>query len=115
MTTGARKSLFYHSRHQNITRFRDVHPDAEVEIHPADAADLGIQNGEQVRVVSDLGELVLRAAVKHAAELRQGVVEIYHGWEDWRVNFLTHDDINDPISGFPLLKAVPVRIEKLDA
>jgi anaerobic selenocysteine-containing dehydrogenase len=114
MTTGARKSLFYHSRHQNIARFRDVHPDAEVEIHPADAAELGIVDGEQVRVVSDLGELVLRAAVKHAAELRQGVVEIYHGWEDWRVNFLTHDDINDPISGFPLLKAVPVRIEKFD-
>ena len=115
MTTGARKSLIYHSRHQNISRFRDVHPDAEMEIHPADAADLGIEDGEKVRVVSDMGELVIRAAVKHAAELRQGVVEIYHGWEDWRVNFLTHDDINDPISGFPLLKAVPVRIEKIDA
>ncbi len=115
MTTGARKSLIYHSRHQNISRFRDVHPDAEVEIHPADAAGLGIEDGDKVRVVSDMGELVIRAAVKHAAELRQGVVEIYHGWEDWRVNFLTHDDINDPISGFPLLKAVPVRIEKIDA
>ena len=115
MTTGARKSLIYHSRHQNIQRFRDVHPDAEVEINPADAADLGIADGDRVRVVSRVGELVIRAAVKHAAELRQGVVEIYHGWEDWRVNFLTPDDINDPISGFPLLKAVPVRIEKIDA
>jgi anaerobic selenocysteine-containing dehydrogenase len=115
MTTGARKSLIYHSRHQNISRFRDVHPDAEVEIHPADAAGLGIKDGDNVRVVSDMGELVIRAAVKHTAELRQGVVEIYHGWEDWRVNFLTHDDINDPISGFPLLKAVPVRIERIDA
>jgi anaerobic selenocysteine-containing dehydrogenase len=113
MTTGARKSLIYHSRHQNIQRFRDVHPHAEMEIHPADAADLGISDGERVRVVSRVGELVIRAAVKHAAELRQGVVEIYHGWEDWRVNFLTPDDINDPISGFPLLKAVPVRVEKI--
>jgi len=114
LTTGARKSLIYHSRHQNIKRFRDVHPDAEMEINPADAADLGIVDGDRVRVVSRVGELVIRAAVKHAAELRQGVVEIYHGWEDWRVNFLTPDDINDPISGFPLLKAVPVRIEKVD-
>jgi anaerobic selenocysteine-containing dehydrogenase len=115
MTTGARKSLIYHSRHQNIQRFRDVHPDAEMEINPADAAALGIADGDTVRVVSRVGELVIRAAVKHAAELRQGVVEIYHGWEDWRVNFLTPDDINDPISGFPLLKAVPVRIEKIEA
>ena len=115
MTTGARKSLIYQSRHQNIKRFRDVHPDAEMEINPADAAKLGIADGDTVRVVSRVGELVIRAAVKHAAELRQGVVEIYHGWEDWRVNFLTPDDINDPISGFPLLKAVPVRVEKIEA
>ena len=112
LTTGARKSLFYHSRHQNIPRFRNVHPEAEMEIHPADAADLGIVDGEEVRVISEIGELAIRVSVKHAAELRRGVVEIYHGWEDWRVNFLTYDRINDPISGFPLLKAVPVRIEK---
>ncbi len=114
LTTGARKSLFYHSRHQNIPRFRTVHTEAEMEIHPADAAGLGIEDGEKVRVVSEMGALVIRAAVKHHAELRQGVVEIYHGWEDSRVNFLTFDHINDPISGFPLLKAVPVRIEKID-
>jgi hypothetical protein len=38
---------------------------------------------------------------------------MYHGWEDWRINFTTFDAINDPISGFPLLKGVPVRIEKV--
>ncbi len=113
LTTGARKSLFYHSRHQNIPRFRNVHPEAEMEIHPDDAAELGIANGDKVRVVSEVGELVIRVAIKHPGELRRGVVEIYHGWEQWRVNLLTYDDINDPISGFPLLKAVPVRIEKL--
>ncbi len=113
MTTGARKSLFYHSRHQNIPRFRNVHPRAEMEIHPEDAATLGITDGETVKVVSEVGELMISAAIKHRSELRRGVVEIYHGWEEWRVNFLTYDDINDPISGFPLLKAVPVRIEKI--
>jgi len=113
MTTGARKSLFYHSRHQNIPRFRTVHPDAEVEIHPEDAAELGIADGDTVRVVSEVGSLEIRARIVHPAELREGVVEIYHGWEQWRVNFLTYDDINDPISGFPNLKSVPVRIEKI--
>ena len=115
LTTGARKSLFYHSRHQNIPRFRNVHPEAEMEIHPGDAARLQIKDREEVRVISEMGQLTIRASIKHPTELRRGVVEIYHGWEDWRVNFLTHDEINDPISGFPLLKAVPVRIEKLPA
>ncbi len=113
MTTGARKSLFYHSRNQNIPRFRHVHPEAEVEIHPEDAARLKIKDGEEVRVISEMGRLIIRASIKHHSELRRGIVEIYHGWEDWRVNFLTYDEINDPISGFPLLKAVPVRIEKI--
>jgi anaerobic selenocysteine-containing dehydrogenase len=114
LTSGARKSLFYHSRHQNIARFRNVHPEAEMEIHPDDAAELKIQDRELVRVVSTVGSLEIRAAVKHPSELRRGVVEIYHGWWDWRVNYLTYDDINDPISGFPLLKAVPVRVEKMN-
>lgn len=113
MTTGARKTLFYHSRHQNIERFRQVHIRAEVEIHPDDAAALGIENGEPVRIVSETGSLVIAAKVVHRAELRCGVVEVYHAWEDWRINFVTDDCINDPISGFPVLKAVPVRIEKL--
>jgi anaerobic selenocysteine-containing dehydrogenase len=113
LTTGARKSLFYHSRHQNIPRFRTVYPAAEVEIHPADAAKLGIQDNDLVRVTSAIGKIEIRAAVKHPSELRQGVIEIYHGWEEWRVNYLTYDNINDPISGFPLLKAVPVQVEKI--
>lgn len=113
LTTGARKSLFYHSRHQNIPRFRNIHPQAEMEIHPEDALALQIADGEEVRVVSEMGDLAICVSIRHPTELRRGVVEIYHGWEDWRVNFLTYDAINDPISGFPLLKAVPVRIEKI--
>jgi formate dehydrogenase (coenzyme F420) alpha subunit len=115
LTTGARKSLFYHSRHQNIARFRTVHPAAEVEIHPADAAALNITDGEVVRIVSEIGSLEIPARIVHRSELRQGVIEIYHGWEEWRVNFVTFDAVNDPICGFPLLKGIPVRIEKLNS
>ncbi len=113
LTTGARKSLFYHSRHQNIARFRTVHPTAEVEIHPEDATELGIKAKEVVRIVSEIGSLEIPAKIVNRSELRKGVIEIYHGWEEWRVNFVTHDTINDPISGFPLLKGVPVRIERI--
>ncbi|MFC1862970.1 molybdopterin dinucleotide binding domain-containing protein [Thermodesulfobacteriota bacterium] len=113
LTTGARKSLFYHSRHQNIPRFRNIHKEAEMEIHPENAASLNIEDGELVRVISEKGQLDIKVSIKQAYELRRDVVEIYHGWEEWPVNLLTYDDINDPISGFPLLKAVPVRIEKI--
>jgi anaerobic selenocysteine-containing dehydrogenase len=113
LSTGARKSLFYHSRHQNIARFRTTHPSAEMEINPEDAADLGIKDDEVVRVVSEIGSLEIPAKIVSRKELRPGVIEIYHGWEEWRVNLVTHDNINDPISGFPLLKGIPVRIERI--
>jgi anaerobic selenocysteine-containing dehydrogenase len=113
LSTGARKSLFYHSRHQNIPRFRTTHPSAEMEINLDDAAALGIQDNELVRVVSEVGSLEIPAKIVEKSELRPGVIEIYHGWEEWRVNFVTHDAVNDPISGFPLLKGIPVRIERI--
>lgn len=113
LTTGARKSLFYHSRHQNIPRFRTIHPAAEAEIHPADADQLGIEDGDRIRIISKHGTIEILAKIVHPSELKRGIVEVYHGWESCRVNFLTFDDVNDPISGFPLLKAVPVRIEPI--
>ena len=111
LTTGARKTLLYHSRNQNFEHFRKVHPRAQVEIHPDDASALGIIDRQPVRIVSRTGELVVEANIVHRNELRRGVIEMYHGWQEWRINFTTLDLVNDPISGFPLLKGVPVRLE----
>jgi anaerobic selenocysteine-containing dehydrogenase len=55
----------------------------------------------------------VRVKIVDEAQILPGFVEIPHGWQDSNVNFVTYDNINDPISGFPLLKAVPIRIEKI--
>jgi len=68
---------------------------------------------EQVRAVSGIGAVQVRVKIVDDAQILAGFVEIPHGWQDSNVNFVTYDNINDPISGFPLLKAVPVRIEKI--
>ncbi len=113
MTTGARKTLLYHSRNQNFEHFRKVHPRAYVEIHPDDASDLGVVDHQPVRIISKIGALVVDANIVHKNELLKGVIEMYHGWQEWPINFTTFDLVNDPISGFPLLKGVPVRLEKV--
>ena len=113
LTTGGRKTLLYHSCHQNIPGFREIHTEAEVEIHPEDAAALKVQNGDYVRISSTTGSVEIRARIVHQSELRPGVVEVYHGWEDRPVNLVTPDRVNDPISGFPLLKGIPVQIEHI--
>lgn len=113
LITGARKFLYYHSRYRNITRFLTAIPEADVEIHPEDAAKLGIKDKERVKVISEIGSMEIQANIMHEKEILPGVLQITHGWDDANVNLLTYDAINDPISGFPLLKAIPVRIEKM--
>ncbi|HEC62511.1 MAG TPA: hypothetical protein ENI27_09720 [bacterium] len=112
LITGARKSVYYHSRFHNIPRFRKLYPRAEVEIHPEDADQLGIEDGDQVRVVSEIGSITLAAKIVKEEDTRQGIIQISHGWEqESNVNRITYDCINDSISGFPQLTSVPVRME----
>jgi anaerobic selenocysteine-containing dehydrogenase len=113
LNTGARNPLYYHSRYHNIEKFRKAFHTVEMEMNPADADRLGIKDAERVRVKSEIGQVAVRVKIVNEAQMLPGFVEIPHGWQDGNINHVTHDNINDPISGFPLLKAVPVRIEKL--
>jgi anaerobic selenocysteine-containing dehydrogenase len=113
LNTGARNPLYYHSRYHNIEKFRKISQSAEVEMNPEDARQLGIETGERVRVTSEIGCVKVRVKIVDAEQILPGFVEIPHGWQNGNVNLVTYDNINDPISGFPLLKAIPVRIEKL--
>jgi len=116
LISGARKREYLHSRYRNIPRFRRLHPHPEVELDPADAAALGIRAGERVRVSSEIGSTVLAARILEAEQTLPGLVQITHGWEgDGNVNRLTFDGITDPISGFPLLTSVPVRLQRTEA
>jgi formate dehydrogenase (coenzyme F420) alpha subunit len=115
LQTGARKAFLYHSRHQNISRFRTAHPFAQLAIHPDTAKMSGICDGERVKVISEIGYVEVAAMVVDANDILPEVLELYQGWEKEPANWVTFDRRNDPISGFPLLKAVPVRIEKISS
>jgi len=114
LISGARKRVYLHSRYRNIPRFRRLHPHSEIELHPRDAASLGIGEGELLRVSSEIGSIALPAKILGADEILPGLVQITHGWEGGgNVNRLTFDNITDPISGFPLLTSIPVRLERV--
>jgi len=116
LISGARKRVYLHSRYRNIPRFRRLHPRAEIEMHPADAAGLGVREGDQVRVRTEIGSILLPAKILGEEGILPGLVQITHGWEgQGNVNRLTFDGITDSISGFPLLTSVPVRLERVQA
>jgi anaerobic selenocysteine-containing dehydrogenase len=114
LITGARKLFYYHSRNFNFPRFRKIIPNPEVEIHPRDAEELNVKDGDLVEVTSSVGTLKIPVKIMKKTKILPGVIQITHGWKEANVNLITHDDINDPIDGFPLMKSVQVKIKKIN-
>jgi anaerobic selenocysteine-containing dehydrogenase len=112
LMTGARQPLYMNSRFRNIPRLRKAAPNPEVEMHPDDALALGVSSGDIVRVTSRIGWLEIPVKVVAANEILAGSLQITHGWREANVNLITDDERFDPISGFPLVKEVEVRVEK---
>ncbi|MGH9035344.1 MAG: molybdopterin dinucleotide binding domain-containing protein [Acidimicrobiia bacterium] len=98
----------------------------DVELHPDDAARLGLRTGDRVRVSSPSGAIELAATVSDASP--PGVVTIEQGWgssvfdptgqvapERYGVNrnALVNDTDLDPLSQMPVLNSQDVRVERM--
>lgn len=116
-----------HSMNSWLNELPGLHPDGKgsgVVIHPADAARLGVTDGDRVRVHSPVGAVELTATVDDRP--RPGVVVIAHGWgsrvfdpkdgSDALVygvnrNLLVDGDPVDPLSQTPALNSSYVAVE----
>lgn len=87
-------------------------PEAWVEIHPDDAAPLGVRSGDWVKVSSSRGT-VERIRARVTSIVRAGEVFIPFHWEGACANHLTDDEF-DPISREPNYKQCAVRVERAD-
>lgn len=84
-------------------------PEGHVEIHPADAAEMGVRDRELIRVKSRRGEVVTRALVTDAVD-RKTVFMTFHFMEA-NANVLTNPAL-DPICKIPEYKVCAVSVEK---
>src|SRR5262249_6950701 len=83
------------------------------QLHPADGARLGVDDGERVRIVSRRG--AVEAPVRYDDTLRPGLAFMsFHFPELVETNVLTID-ATDPKSGTAEFKASAIRIERLEA
>ena len=88
-----------------------IAPKALVYIHPADAAELGVADGELARVSSRRGSIELEARVSHR-EARGNVFIPFH-FREAAANLLTTDEI-DPVGKIPEFKFCAVKVERAD-
>lgn len=87
-------------------------PEAYIELNVDDAAELGVQNGETVRVKSRRGALELKVKLEGRGKPRRGSVFVPFFDENKLINEVTLDSYC-PISKQPDYKKCAVRIEKL--
>jgi len=106
--------LLYHFHTGTLSRrsegLEQSCPPGNIEVHPDDAAEMGLENGEPVRVTSRRGEIEARAFVTE--RVRPGMVFMPFHFRESPANVLTNDAL-DEIAKIPELKVCAVRIDKL--
>ncbi len=112
LTTGRRyESYNTHTQTRHYAAGVKVKQTEEtVDIHPEDASELGITNGEVVQVRSRRGELQVKAKVTE--QVVPGLVFMSFHWSETPTNVLTLNEY-DPISGTAEFKACAVAISKV--
>jgi anaerobic selenocysteine-containing dehydrogenase len=118
--SGARIQSDFRSQHHNIPGLLKMQPHPLVTLNPADAEARDIRTGDQVLVVTPRGQT--RYVAHLSSDIVPGVIEANAGggspiasppWRDCNVNELTDSDNRDPISGFPVYKALLCDVVKV--
>ncbi len=97
-----------------------------LQMHPHDAAECGVDDGDDVRITSRTGSVVVPVEVTSA--VMRGVVSLPHGWGHGRagtrmttanthagvsINDLTDDQRLDTLTGNASFSGVPVRVDRI--
>ena len=118
MTSGARSNHRMGVFGANIPEIAAIEPYPLADLNPEDAKELGISEGEMVRVSTPFGSGTYKARIcgmaRHAIHIPHGGGSSYmtEPWKEGNVNDLCSLKYADPISGFVLSKSVPCRVEK---
>ena len=122
MTSGRRIPVYFHSEHRQLPWCRQMWPVPLVEINPADAAELGIEQGDWVWIETERHKIRQKADLYYG--IRPGTINCEHQW--WmpefhgakkgfdliNVNTLVNKDLRDPICGSSYARAYNVKIYK---
>lgn len=118
--SGARVKTDFRSQHHGIKGLLKERPEPSVMISTIDAERRGIENGDLVFVETARGQVQMRAQVTE--DIVQGSVDANMGgggpvgpkaWQECNVNDLTDLNNYDPISGFPVYKALLCEVTKV--
>jgi len=113
MTTG-RHLWNFHTNTMTVHSegLRELNDHGYIELSPADAAALGICDGDRVEVTSKHGSVETEARVPRRGGPKPGVVFMPFHFADSPANRITGTDL-DPTAKIPELKVTSVRVSKV--
>ena len=121
MTSGARSNNRMGVFGANLDGITAIEPYPLVDICAEDAKEIGIEDGDMVKVTTPFANGTFKAKIRgiarHAIHIPHGGGSAYMS-EPWKhgnvnVNDLCSLDYADPMTGFVLIKSVPCRVEKI--
>jgi nitrate reductase NapA len=98
---------------RRVKELHQAQPEAFVELNRADATEMGVKDGDMVRLVSPRGSLEIRAEVDGRGNPPRGSVFVPFFDESKLINDLTLDAM-DSISKEPDYKKCAVRVERVE-
>jgi cysteine desulfurase NifS len=120
--SGARVFTDFRSQHHGVEGLKEMAPEPLVTINARDADERGIEDGDRVQVSTPRGSVVFTADVTE--NIVRGAIDANMGgggpvgppeWQEANVNELTDDTRYDPISGFPVYKALLCEVTPVGA
>ncbi|MBQ3394366.1 MAG: molybdopterin-dependent oxidoreductase [Oscillospiraceae bacterium] len=111
LCAGARIPNALHSRLHDVAWERSLLPEPSVEMSMEDADRLGIELGDDVEIVTNIGALTFKAIP--TATVMEGDVFIYHGYREKDINSILDGSNLDPYSGFPAYRSAYCNIRRV--
>jgi cysteine desulfurase NifS len=118
--SGARSNVDLHTLHHSVPSLRKEKPLPTVMINTQDAQKRSIENGDFVNIITKRGKVGMYAYV--TSDIVEGAIEASSmgggalGPKEWQnacINDLTDINRYDPISGFPVYKALLCDVVKV--
>jgi len=120
LTTGARSRARFNSQYLDRPELAERNR-AVLEISPIDAEERGVGSGDFVTIQTSSGQLSLEAHV--TPDICAGTVHVPYGgggsrqiglWPHAGINSIIPPELKDPISGYPVLKAVMCEVSPVE-
>lgn len=111
LTSGARIPNALHSRLHDVKLSRVLKNEASCDISSLDAKELGVANGDYIKIITKIGSLDVKANITDRVLYKN--IHMYQGYREADINSIVCDNF-DPYSGFPAYRSCKCKIEKLD-